>query len=101
MNLKDINKNQEQSELIHQQEDQILQLNQEKNLLREELLKTKRKNQNLQEYIELIENDKENFKNEILKIEDNFEKIIKKLNVLKILFAILFSISLFLVLLNS
>ena len=92
MNLKEIPKKQNQNEIIQNQEDQILQLNQEKNLLREELLKTKRKNQNQQEYIELIENDKENFKNEILKIEDNFEKIIKKLNILKILFAILFLI---------
>ena len=92
MNLKEINKNQEQSELIHQQEDQILQLNQENLQLKEELLKVERKNQNLQEFNELLENDRNYLKFEMLKTEDNFEKIIKKLNVLKILFAILFLI---------
>ena len=89
MNLKEINKNQEQSELIHQQEDQILQLNQENLQLKEELLKVERKNQNLQEFNELLENDRNYLKFEMLKTEDNFEKIIKKLNVLKIILSIL------------
>ena len=89
MNLKEINKNQEQSELIHQQEDQILQLNQEKLQLKEELLKVQRKNQNLQEFNELIERERNSYKSEILKLEDNSERAIKKMNVLKIILSIL------------
>ena len=95
MNLKEIPKKQNQNEIIQNQEDQILQLNQENLLLQEELSKTKRKNQNLQEFNDLLENDRKYLKFEMLKTEDNFEKIIKKLNVLKILFAILFLIVIF------
>ncbi len=89
MNLKEIPKKQNQNEIIQNQEDQILQLNQENLLLQEELSKTKRKNQNLQEYNELLENEKNYLKFGLLKTEDTFEKTFKKLNILKIIFSIL------------